>query len=297
MSFYYFIFLLSISASALIGFSFFGTRARNGKRPLYEKKSTYHHIAVYEEDFIRTLRLGKGFDAGKQSGMDIRYPDHLILEYTRLVFAGLLINDSPERILIIGLGGGVIPRAFNRHFPEAEIDVVELDSQVLKVAERYFQFETGKKIRVFISDGRVFVEKKISANPPVKYDMIVLDAFDSNSIPGHLLTKEFLEMIQRIMEPKGVIVANVLSDSMLFHSIIRTYRKVFGRCYVFLGEQARNAILVTPGTGAPGLLQKELMEKAYRLNKNFDFNFSMFQVARQIRWGFGRRKLSKILKD
>lgn len=252
---------------------------------------------VYEDGDIRTLRLGKSFEAGKQSGLDIRYPNNLVLEYTRLVFSGLLINDSPQNILIIGLGGGVIPRALNRYFPKAKIDVVDIDSEVLNVAEKYFLFKTGKNISIHISDGRLFVENKIRSNLPVKYDMIILDAFDSSSIPGHLLTKEFLELIDHILDPDGVIVANVLSDNNQFHSIIKTYRKVFGRCYVFIGEQAKNAILIIPGKEVPDLMQKEVMEKAYYLNKNYQFNFSMLSVVRKLRWGYVPKKSSKVLKD
>ncbi len=276
---------------------FFSMRVRSRANLIFEKKSEHHHIMVYEDGFIRTLRLGKGFEAGKQSRVNIRYPDKLILEYTQLIFSGLLINDRPDNILIIGLGGGVIPRALNSYFPEAKIDVVDIDSEVLNAAEKYFLFKPGKNISIHISDGRLFVERKISSNTPAKYDMIILDAFDSSSIPGHLLTKEFLELIDHILDTKGVIVANVLSDNSLFHSIIRTYRKVFGRCYVFMGEKARNAILLTPGKDAPDLARKEIMEKAFHLNKKNHFNFSMTKVVSQLMWDYSFGKLSKVLRD
>jgi spermidine synthase len=292
-----FLFLLFISAAALIVVCFFAFRIRNRANLIFEKETRYHHIMVYEDGYIRTLRLGKGYEAGKQSRVDIRSPHDLILEYTRLVFSGLLINDRPDSILIIGLGGGVIPRAFNRYFPEAKIDVVDIDPDVLDVAEKYFLFKHGKNINAHISDGRVFVEDKIRRNHSVKYDIIILDAYDSSSIPGHLLTKEFLELIARVMNPKGVIVANVLSDNNLFHSIIKTYREVFGRCYVFMGEQAKNAVLVTPGKDVPDLVQVEIMEKAYYLNKNYDFNFSMAPIVRKLKWGYMPKKLSRVLKD
>ena len=56
----------------------------------------------------------------------------------------------------------------------------------------------------------------------------------------------------QILTPDGVVAANVLIDNRLFHSILRTYRKVFKRCYVFLGGRARNAVLVFTGAGCPG---------------------------------------------
>jgi len=252
---------------------------------------------VYEDGFIRTLRLGKEFEAGKQSRIDLRDPDNLILEYTRLIFAGLLINDKLDRVLIIGLGGGAIPRALNKYYPNAKIDVVDIDPEVLNVAEKYFLFKTGKNIRAHISDGRLFLQDKINSDPPVKYDMIVLDAFDSKTIPGHLLTREFLGQVAQNLDPKGVVVANVLSDNILFHSIIKTYRKVFGSCYVFMGGQVKNAVLVTPGRDALGLEQKEIIEKADFLKKKYNFNFSMASVARQFRYDYRPKRLSKVLSD
>ena len=292
-----FLFLLFISTTVLIIVCFFAVRIRNRSNLIFEKKTGHHHIMVYEDGYTRTLRLGKGYEAGKQSRVDIRCPHDLILEYTQLVFSGLLINDRPDSILIIGLGGGVIPRAFNRYFPEAKIDVVDIDPDVLDVAEKYFLFNPGKNTSIHISDGRIFVEDIINRNLPVKYDIIILDAFDSTSIPGHLLTKEFLELVTQIMNPEGVIAANVLSDNSLFHSIIKTYRKVFGRCYVFTGEQAKNAVLVIPGKNASDLVHEEVMEKAYYLNKNYDFNFSMASIVQKLKWGYVPKKFSKVLKD
>ena len=297
MTFQSFLFLLFISTAVLIAVSFFAVRIRNRANLIFEKKTRYHHIMVYEDGFTRTLRLGKGYEAGKQSRLDISRPHDLLLEYTRLVFSGLLISDRPESILIIGLGGGIIPRAFNRYFPEANIDVVDIDADVLDVAEKYFLFKPGKNISTHISDGRKFIEGKVSGSLPSRYDMVILDAYDSTSIPAHLLTKEFLELIARVMNPEGVIVANVLSDNSLFHSIIKTYRKVFSRCYVFIGEQAKNAVLVTPGKDVPDLVHKEIMEKAYYLNKNYDFNFSMASIVQKLKWGYVPKRLSKVLKD
>ena len=91
-----------------------------GDRLIFEKKSRYHYIMVYENGDIRTLRLGKGPDDGKQSRMDMRDPQRLLLEYTRLMFTGLLINEKPLKVLVIGLGGGVLPMAVNQYIPEAE---------------------------------------------------------------------------------------------------------------------------------------------------------------------------------
>ncbi len=96
------IFSILIISLALFSVMLFAFRIK-GEKLIYEKVSKYHHIMVYEEGSIRTLRLGDGHDDGKQSRIDLNDPDYLLLEYTRLVFAALFINDMPLKVLIIGL--------------------------------------------------------------------------------------------------------------------------------------------------------------------------------------------------
>ena len=290
------IFTILISAIAFSSILFFALRVA-GDKLIYEKKSKYHHIMVYEDGHIRTLRLGRGPDDGKQSRIDLLDPDYLLLEYTRLIFAALLINDKPLKILIIGLGGGSIPRAFNRHIPDAEIDVVDIDPDVVEVAEKYFFFDPGENIKVHIDDGRTFIREAAQKNPVNKYDVVIMDAFNSSSIPRHLTTKEFFKELLLILNPEGVIAANVLIDNKMFHSILKTYRKVFKRCYMFMGGRAQNAVFVTPGPDAPDLDSKQAKIRAEALQQLYRFNFSMVSVARQFRPRYSPKMSAKILTD
>ena len=252
---------------------------------------------VYENGFIRTLWLGDGPDDGKQSRIDMREPDFLLLEYTKLMFAAFLVNDKPLRILIIGLGGGALPRAMSRYVPDAEIDVVDIDPDVVDAAERFFLYDPGDNTKIHISDGRVFIKDAGQENPVKKYDMIIMDAFNSSSIPGHLTTREFLKELMLILDPRGVVAANVLIDNRLFHSILKTYRRVFKRCYVFMGARAQNAVFVSPGPDAPELVNKQAVIKAEALQKLYGFNFSMVSVARQFRPKYSPKMNAKVLTD
>ena len=69
--------------------------------------------------------------------------------------------------------------------------------------------------------------KRVASQKP-NYDMVLLDAFDADYIPEHMLTKEFLEEVRSIMAPDGVIVANTFSNSALYDHESVTYRAVFG---------------------------------------------------------------------
>ena len=146
-----------------------------------------------------------------------------------MMMAGLYLNPNPKKILIIGEGGGTIPTALQQMLPDTQIDLVELDGAVDRIAKRYFNFKPGPKMKVTIADGRVFVKRAIPQKP--NYDMIMLDAFDADYIPAHLLTREFLEEVKSILAPNGVIVANTFSNSALYDYESVTYRAVFGSFY------------------------------------------------------------------
>ena len=288
---------LLISAILITSVMFFAFRIRNSEKLIYEKKNQYHHIMIYENGPIRTLRLGDGPEAGKQSRIDKRDLDIHLLEYTRLVFAGLLVNPEPERVLIIGIGGGIIPRTLGRHFPNCKIDVVDIDQDVVEAAERYFFFRPEGNTRVYISDGRLFVVQQIEDNPEKMYDMVILDAYNMDSIPLHMITLEFLRQVKAVLDPKGVVVANILSYTSFFHSELKTYRKVFNNCYVFMGRHAKNAIFVAPGSEAPDLDSESMYKDAELLQQRRRFSFSMKTIVKQFRPGYRPKRSAKVLMD
>jgi spermidine synthase len=291
------IFILTISTITFTAVSLFAFLTRNNTKLLYEKESPFHHIRVYEEEFIRTLCFGYDSDAGKQSRVDLRDTKTLLLEYTRLAFAGLLLNETPQRVLTIGIGGGVIPRTMRDCFPNTEIDVVEIDPDVVDVAKKYFFFKPDSNLRVHISDGRSFVKREAYGNAAGNYDMIILDAYDEESIPDHMATREFLEHVAAILDPKGVVAANMLSDHRLFGSGIKTFRAVYGRCYVFMGKNTKNAILLSPGPEAPDLKAEIAVERAAILQERHHFTFNMKEIARQFRPRYRPSPWSRILTD
>src|SRR5690606_35575889 len=107
-----------------------------------------------------------------------------------------LAKPEPSSILIIGLGGATLPVALHKLLPDAVIDTVEIDSAVVRVAQRFFAYETGPNQRVHVEDGRAFVGQ--AQRDGRQYDIVMLDAFDVDYIPAHLLTLEFLQQVRAI---------------------------------------------------------------------------------------------------
>jgi len=265
---------------------------------IYSKNSLYHRIAVYENYNYRNLSFGGNTrDDVSQSCIDLEDLDFHVLEYTGIIFAGLLLNSNPQSGLIIGLGGGVIPREMRRSFPNMEINVIEIDPEVKRVAQDFFYFETDEKMQVTILDGRVFVRRQAAKKPKQSYDMIILDAFNDEYIPFHLTTMEFLQEVAKILDPEGVLVANLFYDNQLFDAEVKTFKKVFEKCYLFFGEDSTNAILLSPGSKGSDLTPDEAIERAILLQKSHNFSFDIKTVAKQFDPDFQPLEKARILTD
>ena len=246
------------------------------QRVLFEKQSPYNTVVVTEDERgLRTLLFERG--GVRQSVVKPGEPDHIELAYARVMPAGLALVKAPERILIVGLGGGTIPSFLHKHYPRTRIDVVDIDPVVVEAAKKFFDFREDATLRAYVDDGRRFIE-----NCRQPYDVIFLDAFGSESIPYHLATREFLRAVRAAVSPKGVVLANVWSSNSnpLYESMVRTYRDVFERLYIVDVFGAGNRILVA-------LPRKEeirvddFVRKARAVSRERNFPFDMGDAVSQ----------------
>jgi spermidine synthase len=191
---------------------------------VYRKETRYHRLAVVDDATSRFLR----FDASYQSGMFLGRPFRTRFDYTDFFDLALAYRPSTTRMLFIGLGGASAPKRLWRDFPQLQIDIAELDPVVVDVARRYFSLPTSRRLHVDVEDGRRYLARRDGE----RWDAISIDAFFSDSIPFHLTTREFLELVRDRLEPGGVVVTNVIGalegpDSKLFRALYRTYASVF----------------------------------------------------------------------
>lgn len=227
-----------------------GMPAQAQQRLLHQERSLYRNIFVTQTDNEICMLFRYPVPLGRESCRLTNDPNKLIFDYTQMMMAGLYVNPKPGKLLIIGEGGGTIPTALQEMFPDMQIDLVEIDAAVDRVAKRFFDFKPGPKMRVIIEDGRVFVKRMRLQNP--QYNMIMLDAFDADYIPEHLLTREFLQEVKSILAPDGVLVANTFSNSALYDYESVTYRAVFGPFY---NLKLGNRIIIAKNDGIPPLAQ------------------------------------------
>jgi len=208
-------------------------------------------------------------------------------------FAGLLLQPNPTSILVAGLGGGSIPTTLTDLFPEAQIDVVEVDQAVVNVAKEYFFFEENPNMKVAVADARVFIKRAGILGK--KYDYIVLDAFGGDYIPEHLLTMEFLQEVKQIMADGGVLVANTFSTSRFYDHESVTYQRVFTEFFNFKLPTSGNRIIITQLQPLPprGQLVTAAQNLAPRLEK-YDVPLLEYpaRLTTRVDWDMSRRVLT-----
>ncbi|MDD9891027.1 MAG: fused MFS/spermidine synthase [Gammaproteobacteria bacterium] len=260
---------------------------------IHEERSKYRDITVTQVGERRCLLFNVHRGDRNQTCMMVNDPDLLVFDYTRMSFAGMLLNSAPQSILVIGLGGGSIPMTFSDLFPDAKIDIVEIDEAVVRVAEEYFYYSDTENMKVYIDDGRPFIKR--AGIRGEKYDYIVLDAFSGDYIPEHMLTSEFLGEVKTIMTEDSVLVANTFSTSRLYDHESVTYQRAFGEFYNFKLPTSGNRIIIAQLDTLPS--RDELVEESRRLSGNLEkYGVPLTDYPRRLNtrvdWDMSRRELT-----
>ena len=203
--------------------------AQEDLRLIHSERSQYRQVLVYENQELRCLCFTRMCAIGRQSCLDRHTPNRLVFEYTRMMLGALFLHPDPHDVLIIGLGGGTLAHTLEQLLPQAQIDVVEIDPAVLRSAQQYFSFQPDERVHVIIEDGRAYVRRMLRGTK--RYQLIMLDAYERQYIPEHMLTREFLSEVRSLLVPDGVVAANTFSSSRLYQNESVTYGAVFGPFY------------------------------------------------------------------
>lgn len=216
---------------------------------VHRERSLYQTILITREAGQLCLKFSVRENQRNQSCMDPRRPKRMVFTYTRMMMAALLIDPAPRTVLMAGLGGGTLPTALAELLPEATIDVVEIDQAVVKAAVDYFGFASSERLRVHVTDARVYVKRALMRDQ--RYDMVLLDAFGGDYIPEHLTTQEFLAEVRTLLAADGVLAANTFSASRLYDHESETYRAVFGIFFNFKTRTSNNRIILAKNGPLP----------------------------------------------
>ncbi|KAK3303336.1 S-adenosyl-L-methionine-dependent methyltransferase [Chaetomium strumarium] len=154
-----------------------------------------------------------------------------MLEAVRLVETPSPILDNEAKALVIGLGIGTTPAALVAH--GIDTTVVELDPVVHKFAFKYFQLPSNHT--AVIEDAVSYTSRLAADESAVRFDYIIHDVFTGGAEPIALFTLEFLQNLNSLLKPDGVVAINYAGDFALPppRIVVNTIRTVFPTCRIF----------------------------------------------------------------
>ena len=250
--------------------------AHADERVIHREPSRYNGTLLVSEDSrgLRVLRFGEG--GARQSVVKPGDPDHLELAYVRMLPAALAWVPQPRRILVVGLGGGSIPRFLHHRLPQVVIDAVELDPSVVKVARELFDVPEDARLRLHVADGRDYIE-----TTPQRYDLVVLDAYGSSAPPPALITREFLAAVRAVLTEQGLVVGNLWRREYnpRYDDMVKTYLDVFGEVSM-VGVEGVGNVLVFSRPAVSGHPHDELLRRAAQLGRDLGLRHDLERLLR-----------------
>jgi hypothetical protein len=128
-----------------------------------------------------------------------------------------------RRVGVVGLGAGTLAA-----YAQAgdEIHFYEINPEVVRLAKTHFTYlqRSAGQVTVTLGDARLSLENE----PPQHFDLLVLDAFNSDSIPVHLLTREAFQIYQRHLNTNGVLAVNISNRSLDLKPVLSQLARLFG---------------------------------------------------------------------
>lgn len=173
-----------------------------------------------------------------QTRMSRWAPYRLMLPYTRGMLAALwLLQPRPERIGLIGFGGGAQAKFCHRYLRSTRIEAVDVDAQVLALRNAFGVPCDDARLEVTHGDGAQWIGTRAG-----RYDLLLLDAYDADGIPPALCTPGFYADCRAALTPGGVLALNLFQVPLGGH--LGALRELFdGRVLLLPEPDPRNQVL------------------------------------------------------
>lgn len=222
--------------------------------------------------------LSLHFDEHAIQSLMLRHaPDQLVLGYTRTMMSFLLLQPTPARISMIGLGGGSLAKYCYRHLPGAKVVVIEIDPSVIALRDAFRIPPDDDRFEVICADGAEYVKGQ-EAQP----DVILVDGYLAYGMPAQLGTADFYSACHTRLADNGVLVANFLQSDPDVPFYLDAIRTAFGESFsIWRCEDGGNYALLAWKGGLPPL--STLLTHARSLESTHALNLR--SAARRLKQG------------
>lgn len=224
---------------------------------------------IFETLFERRMHFT---NEATQSSMLFSDPDALISQYTRKMMAFLLFNPNPQRIVMIGLGGGSLAKFCYRHLSRSHITVVEINEDVIALREEFCIPKDDDRFRVVHDDGARYLEKLEE-----QIDVLLIDAFDADGIALSLANSDFYSCAARRLTENGMLVMNFWGLCERYVDNLAQARAAFGDSLLLVPVAGdANVLLFAFKPAPPRAITDELETVAQRLQMRLLLDFPRY---------------------
>lgn len=145
------------------------------------------------------------------------------------------LPDGPRRLGLVGLGTGTLA-TYGRKGDYLRI--YEINPVVQDLARSHFKYldYCQAKLDVVMGDARLMMERELADKQPQQFDLLALDAFSSDAIPVHLLTKEAFEIYLKQLKPDGVLAVHISNRYLDLRPVVEKLASHFGLEVVHISD-------------------------------------------------------------
>lgn len=213
----------------------------------YDRESKYFSLAVTDDVVDHREVKMLVLDRLVHSAIDLSDPEFLHYphervqgELTKAAASQARAANQTSRILVIGGGGYSFPRWVEAQsdLKDLAIDVVEIDPAVTEMAYDKLGLSRQTRIVSIHMDGRQFVKSA----PAASYDLVIQDAVNDLSVPWHLMTNEYNQLIRRLLRPEGMYLLTVIDDvesGRFLASAVRTMGSAFSETELLAPQETK----------------------------------------------------------
>jgi predicted membrane-bound spermidine synthase len=142
---------------------------------------------------------------GTQSAVYKNGDDELVFWYTKELAEVVATAKTKDKLVVFGGGTFTLPNHLAKKYPYSQVDVVEIDPGLEKIAKDYFLFQPASNLGLFFEDARTFTNQTTE-----KYDVILIDVYADASIPWQFTTAEYSQSLKNLIHDHTIIAVNVI---------------------------------------------------------------------------------------
>ena len=210
---------------------------RNEPGQIFEGRNFYGVLRVIHktdnQGEKRTLMHGRVAHGSQFTDGDLRTA--AIAYYGAESGAGLALNHHPARHKdnvslragIVGLGAGTLA-AHGR--TEDTFVFYEINPDVIRISDEFFTYnrDSAATVEILEGDARIVMEAQLQRNNPQKFDVLMIDAFSSDAIPIHLLTRECFELYRQHLNDDGLLLFHITNRFLDLTPVVATHAGAAG---------------------------------------------------------------------